>query len=497
MHKLFSRKRRRLLLSARVSLLLMLAALLPLMITIFVSELFSRPALIAQANASMEADAGARVQTIANFFSQPIIDVTSLSRDTVLTQYLSGNNALAADATRVLATGYQRNTNYLNWSLIDAQGKQRLFYPEAAHPHGKYFIPPDMMQQSNTPNGALSSPAYYNPQGNVLTVDLSEPVTVVDGNTTRVIGFVRATLNVSFIWNIIVDERGVNGNGSYAFIVDENGVIIAHTDMKQAFSAIAPFTVNEQQDINTQQYYGGINIPVRQYGTLGGIQQSAHPQTSFQMVPPGQTTLFSVISRAVPIVPWTYFVLSPTDVVTALADQQLLITGIIASVVLCLAAVTGLTVGRSITSPILDSVMKLQSSSQSLKELADNEQVAATQQIWVVDASKTGLTTIDYYTGATQIAAQRLIEIGAALQRRWPDVNLEEVGEAFTQVMTAARYIENAVRCQKTDSMKLSDTIDLTKQVTEQLASSAESATQAADQMERVVSQLQHVVGKE
>jgi hypothetical protein len=475
----------------------MLATLLPLLITIFVSELFSRPALIAQANTSMEADAQARVQTIANFFSQPIIDVNTFSRDAVFAHYLSGNDALATEATRVLATGYQHNTNYVNWSLIDAQGKQRLFYPKAAHPHGTYFISPEKMQQSNTPNGTAISPAYYNPQGNMLTVDLSEPVTVVDGNTTRVIGFVLATLNVSFIWNIIVDERGVNGNGSYAFIVDENGVIIAHSDMKQAFSAIAPLTVSEQQDINTQQYYGGISIPVRQYGALAEIQQHTHPQTPLQVVPPGQTTSFSVISKAVPIVPWTYFVLSPTDVVTALADQQLLITGMIASVVLCLSAATGLIVGRNITSPILDVVMKLQSSSQSLKDLADKEQVAATQQIWVIDASKTGLTTIDYYTSATQVAAQRLMEIGAVLQRRRFDVHLEEREEAFTHVITTARYIEHAVRCQKIDSMKLSDTIDLTKQVTEQLLSSAESATQAANQMERVVSQLQHVVGRE
>src|SRR5579864_4882767 len=74
----YSRKKRRLLLSVRVSLLLMLAALLPLIVTIVSSELLSRPVLISQANAAMETDAQAHIQTIANFFSQPIIDVSSL-----------------------------------------------------------------------------------------------------------------------------------------------------------------------------------------------------------------------------------------------------------------------------------------------------------------------------------------------------------------------------------------------------------------------------------
>ena len=64
-------------------------------------------------------------------------------------------------------------------------------------------------------------------------------------------------------------------------------------------------------------------------------------------------------------------------------------------------------------------------------------------------------------------------------------------------IMGAARYIENAVQLQKSSGNKLSDTIELTKQVTEQLASGAESAAEAADQMEQVVSQLQQVVGKE
>jgi C4-dicarboxylate-specific signal transduction histidine kinase len=343
----------------------------------------------------------------------------------------------------------------------------------------------------------VSTPAYYDPQGNILTVDLFEPVTVVDRSTTRAIGFVRATLNVSFIWNMIVDERGANGNGSYAFIVDENGVIVAHTDMKQAFSVIAPFTAKEQQDVTTLQRYGGINIPVLRDGTFARIWQSANPQTFFQMVPPGQTTTFSVISKAIPIVPWTYFVLSPTNVVTALADQQLLITAVIAVVVLCLAAATGLIVGQSITSPILGSVMQLQSSSQALKESASKEQVAATQQIWVVDASRTGLTTIDHYTGVIRASAQRLIEIGTMFQRLWPHVHQEDAGEAFRQMTIIARYIENAVQYQRKDNMRLSDTINLTRQVTEQLASSTESATQAADQMEHVVGQLRHVVGRE
>ncbi|HET9922385.1 MAG TPA: hypothetical protein VFQ30_21320, partial [Ktedonobacteraceae bacterium] len=55
------RRRRRLSLSVRVSALLMLAAILPLIIIVVSSEIFARPALTNQASQAMESDARTRV----------------------------------------------------------------------------------------------------------------------------------------------------------------------------------------------------------------------------------------------------------------------------------------------------------------------------------------------------------------------------------------------------------------------------------------------------
>jgi C4-dicarboxylate-specific signal transduction histidine kinase len=501
MQAIFSTKRRRrgqLSLSVRVSLLLMLAALLPLIVTIISSELLSRPQLIAQANASMESDARTHIQTIDNYFSQPIIDVRSLSQNPFLSEYLNGNTQVATEAINVLATGYQRNTHYLNWSLIDTQGKQRLFYPTPAQPHGPYFIPPDTAKQLTAANEAAISSDFYNPEGNQLTVDITEPVTTVQGNTTRILGYLRLTLNINFIWNIVLNEINANGAGSYAFITDENGVIIAHSDITQNFTAIAPFTASEQQNISTLQRYGAnTNISAPGYHHFTNAPEGSTQIVTSQIVPPGQETSYQVIGVPVSIVPWTYFVLSPTNVVTALADQQLLNIGIIALIVLLMAAVTGIIVGRRITAPVLHSVSKLQASSTHLKELAAKEQLTITEQSWVVDASQTGLTTINYYVDATQEAANRIIKTGTELERYWPQISPEHAGEVLHQIVVAAHYIENAVQYQQTNGKKLSAAIDLTQQVTEQLTSSADAAIQAAEQMEQVVSQLQQVVGKE
>ena len=485
-------------LSVRVSLLLMLAALLPLIVTIITSELLSRPQLIAQANTSMESDARTHIQTIDNYFSQPIIDVRSLSQNSFLSKYLNGDTDVATEAINVLATGYQRNTNYLNWSLIDAQGKQRLFYPTPAQPHGADFIPPDTVKQLTAANEAAISSDFYNPRGNQLTVDITEPVTIIGTNTTHILGYLRLTLNINFIWNMVLNELNANGAGSYAFITDENGVIIAHSDITQNFTAIAPFTASEQQSISTLDRYGAnTKITAPGYGKLTNAPTGSTQAVTSQIVPPGQKTSYQVIGVPVSIVPWTYFVLSPTNVVTSLADQQLLNIGIIALIVLLLAAITGIIVGRRITAPVLHAVSKLQASSDYLKELAGKEQITITEQSWVVDSSKTGLSSVDYYVDATQEAANRIVSTSSELERYWAQISADQAREVLHQIVVAAHYIENAVQYQKSSGKKLSAAIDLTQQVTDQLTSSADAAIQAAEQMEQVVSQLQQVVGRE
>src|SRR5690349_13084554 len=83
------RRRRRLSLSIRVSLGLVLAALLPLLITVAFSEFQSRPALTTQANTAMESDAKTRVQLIDTYFSERLLDTETLAQVTSVQQFLA------------------------------------------------------------------------------------------------------------------------------------------------------------------------------------------------------------------------------------------------------------------------------------------------------------------------------------------------------------------------------------------------------------------------
>src|SRR6202022_874550 len=127
--------------------------------------------------------------------------------------------------------------------------------------------------------------------------------------------------------------------------------------------------------------------------------QPAEKQDSFQIVhDPTDAT----------IIPWHYFVLSPVNTVTSVANQQLFVTIIVAAAMSTLVALLGLIVGRNITRPILRSVENLRSNSRALSSLAARQRDAASEQMWVVDSSQVGLQSVQYYTDATKVAAQRL-----------------------------------------------------------------------------------------
>ena len=497
------RYRRRLLLSLRISLLLMLAAIVPLLITVAGSELRSRPALVTQANAAMQTDAQSRVQLIDTYLNERLLNARTLTQIPSLVAFMATppqptTQDLIVHAGYALAAGILRDKHYTIWALFDPQGNVRLYYPTTSQPtpRGRYLVPPGDVQEVRS-GKTFITPVYYNPKTQKAFVDIFSPIVTTTTPTPTYLGFVRATLNIDFIWNIVGTDQEANGSGSYAFILDQNGVRIADTDPSRRFTAVAPLALQIQQTISSEARYGTTGqVPVLADSTISGIGQGNHLPTTFQMTPGGQTGMYQVVQRASTMVPWTYFVLSPVSTVTAVVNQQLSDTIIIAFIVLLLAAIIGLIVGRYITRPILRSVERLRSNSEALNKLATKQESAASEQTWVVDSSQVGLQSVQYYTNATSIAARRLSEIGQGLIRDWNYHNVESMRQVVVQMIVAAQYIEKAAHYQTASNQKLATAIKVTNQVNEQLAEGAISASDASSQLEQVVSELRQVVGR-
>lgn len=492
------RPKRRPSLSLRVSLWLMAAAIVPLLITLAYSELLSRPALIAQANLAMETDAQTRVQLIDTYFTERLLDAETLSQVPTVQQFLATppqleTTDLITHATYALVAGEFRDKRYSVWTLFDPKGNPRLYYPPTTTPqqHGATFIPPTQLQVISQ-GKPLISPVYFDPKTKQATVDIYAPISL--GNSHQLLGFIRATLKLDYIWNIVNSDSGANGDGSYAFLLDENGVRIADVNTNLLFTSIAPLSAPVQQEINSEARFGSSSgtVLAREDSTRLHLQQNS----TFQMTPTGRGETFQVAQHAASVVPWTYVVLSPVSTVTAVADHLLLTSAIVTFTVLLLAAIVGLGLGQVITRPILRAVERLRNNSVALKTLSTKQQSAATEQNWVIDSSQVGLQSVQYYTEATRSAARLLHESGLALVQNWDQHDAQSMQHILSQMIGAAQYIEKAVHYQTASNQKLSTAIKVTTQVNEQLIDGATSASSAASELEQVVNELQQVVGR-
>lgn len=511
-----SRQKLPLALSVRISFILMLVAILPLLITVGVSEwVTTRPALVDQANQTMKADADTRIQLINTYLKERLLDAETLSLVPSVQAFMALTPteppsaqflAAAQNAGYALNAGKFRDSHYITWRYFYPDGTPSfLSAPQGIQPHqyGSYLVPPQELLAVTTDKAGLPiiSPVYYDTILKKAFLDIYAPI-YQDGNPSeRLLGFMRASLNLDYVWDIVQSDQGINHSGN-AFILDNNGVRIADTDKNShdLFTSVAPIAKDTLSLMETQDWYNQNNQPPALHANqrLQDAITGKNAATTFPLTLSidGQVTDYQAAISKATIVNWTYVVVSPSSAVTQVADQQLTTTLLVAIIVAAIAAIAGWVVAGRISRPIMRSVEQLRESSEALNILAKKQQSAASEQLWVVDSVQVGLQSVQYYTDATRIAAHKLGELGLDLERSWHHQNIETVRQGLQQVISTANYIEKASNYQGDSGQKLTTAIEVTTQVNEQLADGAISATEAASQLEQVVSDLRHVVGQ-
>ena len=494
--------RRRLSLTVRFSALLMLAVVLPLIVTVVGSELILRPNLISQATTEMGNDAQSHEQAINSLLVARQQDLGYLSQFFAIQQYLSGDNLYINQARAELSLGYHLDTNYSAWTLFDAQGRPLLSYPAFPGPRGKYMIAPIIKAQLQGGHKTLISEVYFDSNTNSAFIDL---YTTIISSKGTFLGYGRSTLKLTEIWTAVNNETNA-APGSYAMIVDQQGVRIAYTNTDTTlttlppalFKAIGPLTPQFQQRIKDENLYGNSHsaVTVLPDPILANQLQNQQDNTTFQFVPALQGQAFQAYQVRGQVVPWTYIVLRPVNTIIGAANQQDIYLYSLAAIITLLAAIVGIVVGRNITHPIRRSVTSLIRSSEMLKTLAASEQSTATEQKWIVESSKNGLKAVQYYAGASSIAARTLNEIGQDLRQNLQMLDELQMQQRLYEIISATNYLEKASYHQEKSSKGLSTAIRITTQVTDQLLSGATSASEAATQLEDVIKQLRRVVGE-
>ena len=447
----------------------------------------------------METDAQTHAQLIDNYFTQKLLVLKSLDYTPLVQEYLLDPVGDQKNVPTILQNGFaiQRliDPDVTLVTFFDPRGKLLLsysLYGLKPQPHGKYMIPPEDAKQIATGQQFVSN-VYYNPVTRQSTVELYTPV--YSTTLKRLLGVVRDTLDLDSVGRIVKSEKDVNGAASYAFILDQNGVRIVDPDPTTLFTSIAPLNATLQENITNENRYGkNSTLPVQADSNLRSIQSQPKPPVTFQEVPAGKNELFQVTRRPLSSVPWTYFVLTPVNEVIAVANQQLLIIVLIASAIILPVAVIGWIVGYRISSPILRSVNSLVKNNHVLNQLSEREKKASSEQVWIVEASKTGLKSQQYYTDASKIAARRLNKLGRGLLEQ-RDVDKYTTLNIVKQMVNIGLYFEKAIAYQEEANKKVAVAVKVTDEVAEQLASGAESTSEAANELDRIVNQLRQIVG--
>ncbi|HEY0755960.1 MAG TPA: cache domain-containing protein [Ktedonobacteraceae bacterium] len=494
--------RRKVSLTVRASSLLVLAAVLPLLITVLGSELILRPTLLSQASTQMESNAQAHAQTIDAYMVARLQELEFLGQFFAIQKFLSGEKAFADQAKSELSLGYHLDPDYTTWTLFDMEGNLRAAYPTLPKMRGHYNIIPEALQQLQKENQIFLSNVYFDEVAGKAFIDI---YTSIAGTNGQPVGIARATLDLDTIWTTVNDETNA-GPGTYAMILDSHGVRIAYTNPDSTlttqppglFKAIASLSTSFQNTIQDEDLYGNAHSAVKVLAdpALADAQQNSQGATTFQMTPSLQHEPFQVARASCHILAWTYLVLRPVSTITAPADQQQWYLILLAGLVIILAALIGLLVGRGMTRPLLSSVISLRESSTALKTLATSEHTSAKEQKWMIEASQTGLLSVQYYTDATRIAAHRLDEIGNHMLQQAEYESSQENRQVLATIISVARYIERATNYQQKSCHTLATAIRVTSQVTEQLIKGANSATESSEQLDQVVEQLREVVGK-
>jgi signal transduction histidine kinase len=321
----------------------------------------SRPRLISQSADAMAQDAHIRVQLIDAYLHDRLHDIQTASNLYALQQYAQGKTIFKSQALNVLTVGEQSDVNYDTWTVLDPQGHALLWYPMPPRMHGNALIQPatlDAIQQSTS---AQIAGVFYDPKVGNASIVIYMPIL---GSASNIVGIIRAELMLNYIWNVVNSQA--DDVGSYAFILDQNGVRIAHTNSNGStlarstylFRAIAPLTLQQRRTIASEDLYGNSTQPLSVLADpgLATIQNDPHAPSRFEMMPVGQQEQFEVVKVKISVVSWTYFALRPVKAIISIADEQLSSTLLIAAIVLILAILIGVTTGRRITQPILHSI---------------------------------------------------------------------------------------------------------------------------------------------
>lgn len=190
-----------------------------------------------------------------------------------------------------------------------------------------------------------------NTRTNAFTV--ATPVKDINGN---VLGILRAHYNAAILQILLVRNRELAGRASFAVLVDENGIILAHGDNSQAkFKLLASLPEEKLKALQTAERLPegnneelSLNLPA-----VAALLQEREQRMVTSEIHPVQKHLEVIVAWSLRTRPWTLFYAQQENYFLAPVRRQFLTFSILTFIVGVAAAVTSLALSNRLVQPIL------------------------------------------------------------------------------------------------------------------------------------------------
>ncbi len=361
-------------LRTKVVIAFLIVALVPTVILAYSNYRTTRAALTESANQTLFVAASQTASKLDSFISSNLNIIRGDSRQVDFEGYLflppkqrpgSELEKRVADILSSFVSRADNNSNIRTYALLDLKGQNmadntqsnigkseadRIYFQESLKLGQPYISPIQFVR------GAIdlctSSPVYH--------IKMKEGAQ----KSEEVIGLVRACYYYSAWQNIIADSDGLAGQGSYAILLDENSLILAHSkESSLSFKSIAPLSSSHVAELQAQKRLPNLSLSdlmVNLPDFFRGVS-NADSQPFFV----AQTDLDKENVQQVAVVklktmPWSVAFVQPRDVFLAPVEAQTRNTielTILVAVIVMIAAI-GLT--RLLTNPIIHLTMVAQ-----------------------------------------------------------------------------------------------------------------------------------------
>lgn len=342
----------------KLTLFFTLIAILPVIIVGTFIIILGRTRLLSDADFRLRATSQSTAERIDDALTDGLQYAIVSARLPEIVRYMKTPTDATARATALntLKTLTAKSPDYETVALVDRGGT--IILSSADADIGTNMAVREYFVEALAGNANISDPLISLVTNKPVQV-FASPVKDEQGN---VLGIIRARLSLATLQRFVESDLGVEGPGSFAMLLDENGIRLADSRSKTdksildklLYRAIAPLPAEVDKQLVAEQRFGRSAatkvevLPLSELATAITNKQVSGIDTKVDLDNQPYRAAYSNLTYK----PWRYVLVAPASTFTEVADRTVFMVIAASLIALVAAFILALNLSRSITVPI-------------------------------------------------------------------------------------------------------------------------------------------------